>query len=125
MLWSELFAKLLLARVINNYHLLKFVFSSHQPCCHGSFTFYTTNCHESIWQKLKNPRVWFITSGYSVSENMIQVSAIYNNIQTTVLLRIEEKLIYHSYENTVSLSSTAKLHNYKIFLIVCFLLLNK
>lgn len=56
---------------------------------------------------------------------MIQGSAIYDNIQTTVLLRIYEKLMYQSYEKSVLLSSTAKLHNYKTFWIICFLLLNK
>lgn len=75
-------------------------------------------------RNLKNPRAWFITSGYSISD-MIQLSALYNNIQTTVLLRIYEKLMHHSYETSVSLSSTAKLHNYKTFLIIWFLLLNK
>jgi len=84
MFWSELFAKLLLVRVINNYHVPKFFF--HKPCCHSSFTECYSLCYQLLYKHILKIglRAWFITSSYSISKNMIQVSAMYNNIQVTV-----------------------------------------
>lgn len=97
--WSELFSNCFLNWLIITTFTNLYFF--HKPCCHGSFTECYFLCYQLLWKHILKfgLRAWFMISGFSVSENMIQASAIYN-IQITVYFRICEKLMY-SYENNV------------------------